>query len=77
MDTLKLIDIDVNFFWDDEAHVWVATSDTLPGLVLESDSFDVLEKKVADAVPELLELNGLPKQAIIDIHTNKKEAVFA
>ena len=32
----------VKFQWDDDASVWVATSDDIPGLVLESGSFDVL-----------------------------------
>ena len=73
----KFIDIIVNFFWDDEANVWVATSDNLPGLVLESESYDTLEKRVIDAVPELLELNGLPQQAMLDFHASKKEMVYA
>ena len=30
----------INFTWDDEAHVWIATSGDIPGLVLESGSFD-------------------------------------
>ena len=48
----------VAFDWDDEAEVWVATSDDVPGLVLESGSFDALAERVRFAVPELLELNG-------------------
>jgi len=49
---------EIIFFWDDEASVWIAESDDLPGLILESDSFDALVEKVKNAVPELLELNG-------------------
>ncbi len=48
----------VNFLWDSEAAVWVATSEDIPGLVLESGSFDALVERVRSAVPELLELNG-------------------
>ena len=44
--------------WDDEAAVWVATSPDVPGLVLESGSFDALLERVRYAVPELLELNA-------------------
>lgn len=47
----------VNLAWDTEASVWIATSDDIPGLVLESGSFDALLERVRFAVPELLELN--------------------
>lgn len=46
------------FTWDNEAGVWIATSDDVPGLVLESGSFDALVERVRFAVPELLELNA-------------------
>lgn len=46
--------------WDSEASVWIATSTDVPGLVLESESFDTLIKNVRLAVPELLKLNGKP-----------------
>jgi len=49
----------INLFLDNEAKVWVATSDDIPGLVLESDSFDALIERVQIAVPELIELNHL------------------
>jgi len=45
--------------WDDEAGVWVATSDDVPGLVTEAKSIDALSKKLEVLVPELLEANGL------------------
>lgn len=45
----------INFTWDPEANVWIATSEDINGLVLESDSFDALMDKVKLAVPELLE----------------------
>lgn len=32
----------VNLLWDSEASVWVATSEDIRGLVLESGSLDVL-----------------------------------
>ena len=48
----------INFLWDEEAAVWVATSKDVPGLVLESGSFDALLERVRYAVPELIELNG-------------------
>ena len=47
----------VKLTWDGEASMWVATSDDVPGLVLESNSYDALIEKVKVAIPELLELN--------------------
>lgn len=45
----------VVFVKDDEANVWVATSEDVPGLVLESESIDRLMEKVSYAIPELLD----------------------
>ena len=46
----------VKLTWDSEASVWVATSDDVPGLVLESDSYDALIEKVKIAIPELIDV---------------------
>lgn len=48
----------INFTWDPEADVWIATSEDIPGLVLESGSFDALLERTRFSVPELLELNA-------------------
>ena len=32
----------VHLTWDEEASVWVSASDDIPGLVLESGSYDAL-----------------------------------
>lgn len=48
----------VKLTWDNEAGVWIAESDDVPGLILESGSFDALVERVRFAIPELLELNG-------------------
>lgn len=49
----------IKLVWDSEAQVWIATSDDIPGLVLESGSFDTLLERTRFAVPELLALNNL------------------
>ena len=49
----------ISFAWDDEARVWIATSDDVPGLVLEHGSFDVLLERVRLAVPELLAMGDV------------------
>ncbi|GHU61801.1 hypothetical protein FACS189418_2080 [Clostridia bacterium] len=54
----------VNLFWDSEALVWIATSDQISGLVLESGSLDVLIERVRYAAPELLQLKGLSCERI-------------
>lgn len=46
----------INLIWDNEANVWVASSDDIPGLVLESGSFDALLERIRFAVPKLLSL---------------------
>ena len=46
--------------WDDEARVWVATSDDVPGLATEGETVEGLIKKLRVMVPELLEANGNP-----------------
>ncbi|SIQ57059.1 protein of unknown function [Rhizobium sp. RU20A] len=54
--------------WDEEASVWFATSDDIDGLAVEADTLERLEKKVADAVSDLLELNGVgPELAEIPV----------
>lgn len=52
----------ITFTWDNEADVWIATSDDIPGLVLESGSFDALLERTRFAVPELLALNASTNQ---------------
>jgi hypothetical protein len=49
----------IKLIWDHDSNVWVATSDDIPGLVLESGSLDALIERVRFAAPELLELNGV------------------
>ena len=46
--------------WDDEAAVWVATSDDVPGLVTEAETMELLSAKLERLVPELLSENGYP-----------------
>lgn len=48
---------------DDEAGVWVATSDDIGGLAVEAATFEELAAKVVAAVADLVELNGLPDKA--------------
>jgi Domain of unknown function (DUF1902) len=66
--------------WDSEAHVWVATSEDVPGLATEADSEEHLVNKLKVMVPELLEVNGHLLEGAecgseFVIHYNKDERV--
>lgn len=47
----------VRILWDEEADVWIAESNDIPGLVLEDASLALLVRRVLEAAPELLEWN--------------------
>jgi uncharacterized protein DUF1902 len=58
----------VKAVWDDEARVWVASSDDVPGLATEAPNVEALIDKLRVMIPELLEANGQWP------HTNHKRA---
>lgn len=62
----------VTFTWDNETSVWIATSKDIPGLVLESGSFDALMERVRFAIPELLELNQLDNMPLSLVFTSER-----
>ena len=66
-----------NLQWDPEAAVWIATSDDIIGLVLESGSVDALIERVRYAVPELLELNNQRPAAGIRFKIERYERISA
>lgn len=47
----------INAMWDDEASVWVATSQELDGLAIEATTIDALIQRLKIVIPELIELN--------------------
>ena len=64
----------IKFTWDNDAYVWIATSDDISGLVLEHGSFDALVERVCQAVPDLLVLEGvLNDNVILDYGISRKE----
>ena len=44
--------------WDAEASVWIATSNDVPGLVVEADTWPTMIEEVRLVLPDLLELSG-------------------
>ena len=67
----------INITWDEEAAVYIATSDDVPGLVLESGSFDALVERVRLAVPELLKLNKKPSVLSMLLTSERHQQVYA
>ena len=51
-------DISIHARWDGEAAVWIATSEDVPGLVVEADSWPSMIEEVRLVLPDLLELSG-------------------
>ena len=45
--------------WDEEAQVWVASSEDVPGFATGADTFEDLIAKLKIVIPELLVENGL------------------
>ncbi len=68
----------VTLLWDDDASVWVATSDDIPGLVLEGGSADALIERVRFAAPGLMALNSLDcENSVLHFQFERYAGVFA
>jgi Domain of unknown function (DUF1902) len=50
--------------WDDEANVWIATSDDVHGLVVEAETWPAMIEEVRLVLPDLLELLGHPAERL-------------
>lgn len=74
MSHIATLSVMVKVDFDEEAKVWVAISDDVPGLVAEHESLDELSNIIVELVPILLLENGmlsglLPNQELeIPIH---------
>ena len=71
--TMEMLNIAIH--WDEEAQVWLATNEKI-GLILESGSYDALIERIKSAVPELIELNNLGKDATVTLCTANREVVM-
>jgi predicted RNase H-like HicB family nuclease len=63
--------------WDEEARVWIAESNDIPGLILESGSLDALIERVRYAAPELLELSGNAADVSLSFKAERRAGVYA
>ena len=50
--------VPIRISYDEETDVWIAVGEDI-GLVLESESYEELMKKVRIAVPEMIETNNV------------------
>ena len=50
--------------WDNEANVWVATSDAVHGLVVEAETWPAMIEEVRLVLPDLLELLEQPSERL-------------
>ncbi|WP_424947992.1 DUF1902 domain-containing protein [Candidatus Spongiihabitans sp.] len=66
---MKQTTIAVHAVWDEDAHVWTATSTDLPRLVVEVASLDELDEEVKTLVPKLITLQKKPtaKEVLISM----------
>ena len=61
--------------FDDEAQKWYAQNDEIP-IILEDFSLDKLIYRIKSAVPEMLEINNLPKTDIYLTFKMEPQAVL-
>ncbi|MBQ6774418.1 MAG: DUF1902 domain-containing protein [Synergistaceae bacterium] len=53
------MNVRIKLLWDNDAAVWIATSEDLPSMTLEAGSCDALIERVKYTLPELLELSNI------------------
>ncbi len=64
---MSAVTIIVRAAWDADAHVWVAQSPDLPGLILEAPSQDALLEKLQHAIPDLIAETEIETQGLLEI----------
>ena len=59
--------------WDPDARVWVATSDSVPGVAMEAATCEEIIEVVKDALPDLFRENGLDySKASVSVEFDKR-----
>ena len=66
----------INCYYDDEAGVWTAVSEDIPGLVLEAVSYDDLAVRIRKALPELFALNNVYSGGEICIQSENRREII-
>lgn len=65
------INLRVHLAFDEEAQVWYVAESEIPGLRLEADDPMELVKRIAEAAPELVQMN---EREILQAHEGKQPA---
>jgi hypothetical protein len=65
----------VDAFWDEEAHVWVASARGEVGLVTEAPTIEALQTRIADLLPDLLD--GHPGSYEVELISRSFQVVAA
>jgi len=66
----------VNALWDSEAKVWVATSEDVKGLVVESPDMYSLLSDLRDIIPVLMEENKQMEHVPVELLLSGRENIF-
>jgi hypothetical protein len=66
--------VKVNVIFDQDAGVYVGTSDDLPGLVVEADSLDDLAHEVHDLVPAMMQTRSARVSAPVAMRLSYTDA---
>jgi hypothetical protein len=70
---------DVKVVWDADAEMWVADSDSIPGLAAEAPNPEDLRQKLSLLIPELLALNAVKidpaKKVDVVIHYHREDRI--
>jgi predicted RNase H-like HicB family nuclease len=69
--------LEIRAQWDDEARVWIATSEDVPGLCVQADTFEELVETAAALAPELLAANHIATTATIPLQITAQRTVLA
>lgn len=69
--------LEIHAQWDEEAHVWYATSEDIPGLCVQADTFEELVDIATALAPELLEANQVATADTIPLHITAERVITA
>ena len=60
--------LEIRAQWDDEARVWYATSEDVPGLCVQANTFDELVDIATGLTSELLDANHVGITGPVSLH---------
>ena len=70
-----MMEYTITLLFDDEVQKWYAQNDEIP-IILEDFSLDTLINRIKIAIPEMLEINNLPKTGVYLAFKMEPQAVM-